>query len=381
MTLPNDKPAQSRLEGRRNGVYYRIAGITFCSQLALPSYAAFACAPTEPDVTLETGGEAPRGGGDVETGVFVCRDTGDGWFYHLRGDEETGLLVSRDYTRLRLIRRWEGPPRVQEDCFIRTALECLLIRRGYVSLHAACIESDGAAIAFTGDSGVGKSTRAKAWQKAFHTPLVSGDRPLIRAGDPEAFGVPWDGKEGCFRNVHYPLAWVGEVCRSPENALRKMTYRQKRRLLMRQCFLPMWDTDTAAVQILNISRLAARADIVRAYCGPEAEDARALKEKMDAQQILKEEPDMKAKDGFVLRNIMDEFVLMPTGENINQFNGTVLFNAQAAFLWEKLQNPVSREDLLSAMLDEYDVDEPTAARDLDAALEKFKTLGLIAEEA
>ena len=106
-----------------------------------------------------------------------------------------------------------------------------------------------------------------------------------------------------------------------------------------------------------------------------------LKEKMDAQQILKEEPDMKAKDGFVLRNIMDEFVLMPTGENINQFNGTVLFNAQAAFLWEKLQNPVSREDLLSAMLDEYDVDEPTAARDLDAALEKFKTLGLIAEEA
>ena len=33
------------------------------------------------------------------------------------------------------------------------------------------------------------------------------------------------------------------------------------------------------------------------------------------------------------------------------------------------------------LLDEYDVDEPTAARDLDAALEKFKTLGLIAEEA
>ena len=147
-------------------MYYRIAGITFCSQLALPTYEAFACAPTEPDVTLETGGEAPRGGGDVETGAFVCRDTGDGWFYHLRGDEETGLMVSRDYTRLRLIRRREGPPGGQEDCFIRTALECLLIRRGYVSLHAACIECDGAAIAFTGDSGVGKSTRAKAWQKA-----------------------------------------------------------------------------------------------------------------------------------------------------------------------------------------------------------------------
>lgn len=360
--------------------YYRIAEITFCSQLALPSYEVFSCAPSEPDVTLEVGGEAPRAGTEVETGFFVCRKTGDGWFYRAGNDSESGLRISADYSRLRLIRRAEGPPEPEEEGFIRTALECFLIRRGYVSLHAACILSDGAAVAFTGDSGVGKSTRAEAWWWAFHTPLISGDRPLIRVRSPEVFGVPWDGKENCYKNVHSPLGWVCDVRRSSVNYLRKLTFQQKRRLLMRQCFLPMWDTDTAAAQIMNIIRLASQANILRAFCGPGAEDARALKQMLDNRQVLKEEPEMKAKDGFVLRNIVGEHVIMPTGDNINRFKGTVLLNEQAALLWERLQNNVSRGDLLTALLDTYDVDEATAAGDLDAVLEKFKSLSLIAED-
>ena len=369
------------MSGRSGGgLYYRIAEITFYSPLVLPSYKAFACDASEPDVTLEVGGKAPPDGTDLETGFFVCRKTGSGWFYHADNEDREGLTVSADYTRMRLIRRAEGPLEPMEEWYIRTALECLLIRRGYVSLHAACVQSDSVAVAFTADSGVGKSTRAEAWWNAFRTPLISGDRPLIRAENPEVFGVPWDGKEECYRNVHYPLGWVCEVRRSPVNYLRKLTFQQKRRLLMRQCFLPMWDTDTAAVQLMNIVRLASQANILRAFCGPEAEDARMLKRMLDTNQVLKEEPEMKAKDGFVLRNIVGEYVLMPTGDNINQFNGTVLLNEPAAFLWEMLQNNVSRGDLLAALVNAYAVDEATAASDLDTVLEKMKALSLITEE-
>ena len=55
---------------------------------------------------------------------------------------------------------------------------------------------------------------------------------------------------------------------------------------------------------------------------------------------------MKAKPGFILRNVVDEYILMPTGDNIGQFNGTVLLNEVSAFVWGKLQNPLSKEDLL-----------------------------------
>ena len=108
-------------------------------------------------------------------------------------------------------------------------------------------------------------------------------------------------------------------------------------MLLRQCFLPMWDTETAAVQMANISALAAGAEILRIFCGKTDEDARRLREAFRNGRILKGEPDMKAKPGFVLRNVMDEYILMPTGDNVGVFNGAVLFNKVAAVVWEKLQ--------------------------------------------
>ena len=89
---------------------------------------------------------------------------------------------------------------------------------------------------------------------------------------------------------------------------------------------------------------------------------------------------MKAKPGFVVRNIADEFILMPTGDNIGKFNGTVLLNEVSAFVWEKLQNPLSKEDLLEAVLDEYEVSRDTAAKDLDNLLETLRRYDVIADD-
>ena len=86
---------------------------------------------------------------------------------------------------------------------------------------------------------------------------------------------------------------------------------------------------------------------------------------------------MKAKTGFVLRKVVDEQILMPVGDNIGQFNGTVLMNDVSAFVWEKLQEPATKEELLQAVLSEFEVDEETASRDLDELLEKFAVLGII----
>ena len=86
---------------------------------------------------------------------------------------------------------------------------------------------------------------------------------------------------------------------------------------------------------------------------------------------------MQAKPGFVLRNIVDEYILMPTGDNIGKFNGTVLLNSVSAFVWEKLQNPISREELLKAILDEFEVEKAVASADLDALLETLKGYDVI----
>lgn len=89
---------------------------------------------------------------------------------------------------------------------------------------------------------------------------------------------------------------------------------------------------------------------------------------------------MKAKEGFVLRNIVGEHILMPVGDNIGRFKGTILLNEVSAFIWEKLQSPVSREELLKAILEEFEVEEPVAAADLDALLAKFEEYDVIEKD-
>ena len=89
---------------------------------------------------------------------------------------------------------------------------------------------------------------------------------------------------------------------------------------------------------------------------------------------------MKAKSGFVLRDVVGEKILMPVGDNITKFNGTVLLNTVSAFVWEKLQEPALKEDLLQAILDKFDIDKETASRDLDRLLDKFTELGILEED-
>ena len=86
---------------------------------------------------------------------------------------------------------------------------------------------------------------------------------------------------------------------------------------------------------------------------------------------------MKACNGFILRNIVCEYMLVPTGERMKSFNGTMMLNELAAFVWEQLQSPKSESDLLKAVLAEYDIDEETASADLATLLKKFQGLGII----
>ena len=88
---------------------------------------------------------------------------------------------------------------------------------------------------------------------------------------------------------------------------------------------------------------------------------------------------MKIRNGFTLRSVVDEYMVMPTGDNIAKFDGTIVLNEVSAFVFKQLENAVSRDDLLTAMLAEFDVDEQTAAKDLDKLLDRFRELNLLEE--
>ena len=81
---------------------------------------------------------------------------------------------------------------------------------------------------------------------------------------------------------------------------------------------------------------------------------------------------MKIKQGFMLREVAGNYVVVAIGEASKNFNGVINLNESGAFLWEKLAEGISKEDLLKALLDEYDVPEAIAVRDIDNFISKLK---------
>lgn len=86
---------------------------------------------------------------------------------------------------------------------------------------------------------------------------------------------------------------------------------------------------------------------------------------------------MKIKDYYMLRQVADTFVVVPIGPEVEKFNGMINLNSVGAFLWSLLETDTVFEDLLKAMMDEYEVDEATARKDLSTFIQQLEESNLL----
>ncbi len=126
-------------------------------------------------------------------------------------------------------------------CLYR-AIVLLLPRFDAFFLHAAVVELDGKAYAFSAASGTGKSTHVALWLKVFgeRARVINGDKPIFRFinGKLMAFGTPWCGKEGLACNAASPLEAICFLERSAENSIREIDDADAVRRLFSQILLP-----------------------------------------------------------------------------------------------------------------------------------------------
>ena len=86
---------------------------------------------------------------------------------------------------------------------------------------------------------------------------------------------------------------------------------------------------------------------------------------------------MKIKEDFVLRKVADSFVVVPVNDMSLDFNGIINLNETGAFLSEALQSGATSEELLDKLLDEYEVTEAIAKRDIEVFLGKVKEADIL----
>lgn len=73
---------------------------------------------------------------------------------------------------------------------------------------------------------------------------------------------------------------------------------------------------------------------------------------------------MKIKDGFILRKVPGMNLVMPTGRNVKEFNGSLMLNDTGAFIFERLQKGSTPEETAQALTQAYDVTLDTASTDV-----------------
>ena len=66
---------------------------------------------------------------------------------------------------------------------------------------------------------------------------------------------------------------------------------------------------------------------------------------------------MKIKDNFILKEIAGSYVVVPVRSRAVDFSGVIKLTESGAFLWRLLEKGADREELVAALLDEYEVDE------------------------
>ena len=69
---------------------------------------------------------------------------------------------------------------------------------------------------------------------------------------------------------------------------------------------------------------------------------------------------MKIKDGFVVRKIANQYMAVPVGARAKELHGMIGLNETAAFLWERLKENRTEEELAALLYNEYEISESDA---------------------
>ena len=157
------------------------------------------------------------------------------------------------------------------EIFKCIAWETVLINENRLMLHASFIRSPYGGIAFSGPSGIGKTTQASLWCRHGNAELLNGDKILLkREGQGwKGYGSPYAGSSNCHVNDECELRYLfflkqGEAC-----GLRKVSMAECFKQLYAGCTLNHWDAEYMHKACELMELLAAELPIYELTCTPD----------------------------------------------------------------------------------------------------------------
>lgn len=160
------------------------------------------------------------------------------------------------------------------------ALDSLLLQYNGFILHSSFIRWHRHGILFSAPSGTGKSTQADLWVKYEGAEVINGDRAGLRLidGQWQAYGLPYAGSSGIYRNESASVAAVVILRQAKENRIRRLRGAEAIRYLYPEVTVHHWDREFVD-QILNLlTELTAAVPVYLLECLPDRDAVELVKQ-------------------------------------------------------------------------------------------------------
>lgn len=158
-----------------------------------------------------------------------------------------------------------------QNTFFHLGFEALLLYRGRLCFHAACIRTALGGILFSGPSGIGKSTQADLWCKHRGAEQINGDRPILSRGGGGwlAWGSPYAGSSRCYVNASCPVRAIVMLRQAESCTLRRLSTKESFRAVWSGLTVPAWDAGAVGTACDLALELSAAVPVYELGCAPD----------------------------------------------------------------------------------------------------------------
>lgn len=86
---------------------------------------------------------------------------------------------------------------------------------------------------------------------------------------------------------------------------------------------------------------------------------------------------MRIKDGFVLREVAGQAVVIAVGEASKEFHGMINLNNTGKVIWQEIENGLSEDEIVDKLMEKYDADVETVKCDVKSMIQKMQAAGVL----
>lgn len=168
-----------------------------------------------------------------------------------------------------------------QDLFSHIAWERILLNEKKLLLHASYVKTPYGGLAFSGPSGIGKSTQGNLWCQYGDGSLINGDKLVIDKNEEwMGYGSVYAGSSNCYRNDYCPIKAIIFLGQGKNCNLRTLTKAESFRRIYAGLTLNRWDVQCVNVASDLAQKLAQEIPAYEYICTPTKEAVDYLKEQL-----------------------------------------------------------------------------------------------------